>query len=326
MKGGERMAEWNSNNMIDIFASREFDFADKKKNVRTMTNYDLNRLTQMFKYKGLPDTVTKRDLELLVMTKGFGTWAEYGGNVYCLLSSLGGERNQNYMPTISIIANPYLNFNAELEIDKNCVVMPNDSMYVGVLPILVKHNTMLAENELTINIVDIISRVNDFLVANDDKAQKSAEKFIQDLIKGKIGVIAESGFMDNIRTLNTSSGSTSKPISEFIELEQYFKGSKYNELGLKSQFNMKREALNSSESELNDSVLLPLVDDMLECRQIAIDKVNKMFGLNITVEFNSAWEDMEEEPQEQEEQTDKSTRVEDEEPKEGEDNETEDTN
>ena len=319
------MAEWNSNNMIDIFANREFDFADKKKNVRNMTNYDLNRLTQMFKYTGLPDTVSKRDLELLVMTKGFGTWAEYKHNVYCLLSSLGGERNQNYMPTVSIIANPYLNFNAELKIDENCVVMPNDSMYVGVLPILVKHNTMLAENELTINIVDIISRVNDFLVANDDKAKASAEKFIQDLIKGKIGVIAESGFMDNIRTLNTSSGSTSKPISEFIELEQYFKGSKYNELGLKSQFNMKREALNSSESELNDSVLLPLVDDMLECRQIAIDKVNKMFGLNITVEFNSAWEDMEE-PQEQEEPIDNSTRVEDEKPKEGEDNETEDVN
>lgn len=319
------MKEWNANIMIDTFANMNFDFADKTRNVRTMTNYDLNRLTQMFKYKGLPDTISKRDLEMLVLTKGFGTWAEYKDNVYCLLSSLGGERNQNYMPTISIIANPYLNFNAELEIDKNCVVMPNDSMYLGVLPILVKHNTMLAENELTINIVDIISRVNDFLVANDDKAQKSAEKFIQDLIKGKIGVIAESGFMDNIRTLNTSSGSASKPISEFIELEQYFKGSKYNELGLKSQFNMKREALNSSESELNDSVLLPLVDDMLECRQIAIDKVNKMFGLNISVEFNSAWEDMEEDPQEQEEQADNSTRVE--EPKEGENNEqTEEVN
>ena len=318
------MKEWNSNIMIDTFANMNFDFADKTRNVRTMTNYDLNRLTQMFKYKGLPDTISKRDLEMLVLTKGFGTWADYKDNVYCLLSSLGGERNQNYMPTISIIANPYLNFNAELEIDKNCVVMPNDSMYLGVLPLLVKHNTMLAENELTINIVDIISRVNDFLVANDDKAQKSAEKFIQDLIKGKIGVIGESGFMDNIRTLNTSSGSTSKPISEFIELEQYFKGSKYNELGLKSQFNMKREALNSSESELNDSVLLPLVDDMLECRQIAIDKVNKMFGLNISVEFNSAWEDMEEDPQE--EQTDNSTRVEDKEPKEGENNETEETN
>ena len=319
------MKEWNANIMIDTFANMNFDFADKTRNVRTMTNYDLNRLTQMFKYKGLPDTISKRDLEMLVLTKGFGTWAEYKDNVYCLLSSIGGERNQNYMPTISIIANPYLNFNAELEIDKNCVVMPNDSMYLGVLPILVKHNTMLAENELTINIVDIISRVNDFLVANDDKAQKSAEKFIQDLIKGKIGVIAESGFMDNIRTLNTSSGSASKPISEFIELEQYFKGSKYNELGLKSQFNMKREALNSSESELNDSVLLPLVDDMLECRQIAIDKVNKMFGLNISVEFNSAWEDMEEDPQEQEEQADNSTRVE--EPKEGENNEqTEEVN
>ena len=31
-------------------------------------------------------------------------------------------------------------------------------------------------------------------------------------------------------------------------------------------------------------------DDMLQCRQEALEKVNKMFGTNITVEKNSSWD------------------------------------
>ena len=68
------------------------------------------------------------------------------------------------------------------------------------------------------------------------------------------------------------------------------KASLYNELGLQSNYNMKRESINSGESQLNEDMLHPLIDDMLRERQIALEKVNAMFGTNITVEFNSAWE------------------------------------
>ena len=290
----------------------KYDFMNKDKNIKESSLYDLARLTQMFKYKGLPNTILQRDLELLTMTRGFSTWIRKDNNVYALMGGLGGELNYNYMPKKAIIANPYLPVDGEFDIDVDCVVMPNDSLYMGVLPILNKYNSLLAENELTIYILTVISRVRDFLVANDDKAKASAEKYIEDLFKGKIGVIAEQSFMDNIRALATSSGvGSNKPFSEFIENEQYFKGSKFNELGLKSQFNMKREALNSSETDLNNSILLPFVDDMMDNRKKAIEKINKMFGLNITIEFNSAWEELEEikdEPIDEEKET--STRVE----------------
>ena len=277
---------------IDSF---KYDFTNKDKNIKETSLYDLTRLSQMFKYKGLPDTIPQRDLELLNMTRGFSAWIKKDDNVYALMGGLGGELNYNYMPKKAIIANPYVPIEGEFDIDVDCVVMPNDSLYMGVMPILNKYNAMLAENELTIHILTVISRVRDFLVANDDKAKQSAEKYIDDLFKGKIGVIAEQSFMDNIRALATSSGvGSSKPFSEFIENEQYFKASKFNELGLKSQFNMKREALNSSETDLNNSILLPFVDDMMDNRKKAIEKINKMFGLNITIEFNSAWEELEE--------------------------------
>ena len=57
---------------------------------------------------------------------------------------------------------------------------------------------------------------------------------------------------------------------------------------------MKREAVNTSEAQLNNDSLLPLIDDMLRQRQIGVEKINKMFGTNITVSLASSWEDRQE--------------------------------
>jgi hypothetical protein len=66
-------------------------------------------------------------------------------------------------------------------------------------------------------------------------------------------------------------------------------GTFYNEIGLNANFNMKRESIGEGESSLNEDSLLPLADEMLRCRKEDMDKINKMFNTNITVEFDSAW-------------------------------------
>ena len=53
---------------------------------------------------------------------------------------------------------------------------------------------------------------------------------------------------------------------------------------------MKRERLTANEVEANTDNLYPLVDDMLKCRRLALEKINEMFGLNIEVQFNSSWD------------------------------------
>ena len=79
-------------------------------------------------------------------------------------------------------------------------------------------------------------------------------------------------------------------IIQLIELQQYLKASWFNEIGLNTNFNMKREYLSAEEIAANTDVLLPLVDDMLECRQKALEKINAMFGTNISVTKNSSWD------------------------------------
>ena len=52
---------------------------------------------------------------------------------------------------------------------------------------------------------------------------------------------------------------------------------------------MKREAINSTEGQLNEDGLVPLVGSMLECRQMFADGINDMFGTDISVELSGAW-------------------------------------
>ena len=74
-----------------------------------------------------------------------------------------------------------------------------------------------------------------------------------------------------------------------IEYHQYTKASFLNDIGLNANYNMKREAINSNESNLNDDMLRPFIDDMLKMREEAIEEINKKYDLNISVSFNSAW-------------------------------------
>ena len=131
-------------------------------------------------------------------------------------------------------------------------------------------------------------RVIAMLTAPDDKTKLAAEAYLNKLENGEFGVIAENRFFEGVKMQSPPSNNGSY-LTQFIELHQYLKGSFYNEVGLNANFNMKRESLGDGETSLNEDSLLPLCDEMLRCRQEDIQKVNEMFGTDITVEFDSSW-------------------------------------
>ena len=167
--------------------------------------------------------------------------------------------------------------------------MPNDSLYLGLIPLFTRYASGMTENELSMKLAIINSRVVDLISAPDDRTRASAEKFLSDIADGKPGVIAENAFLDGIRAQPYGTTATNNTLTNLIETEQYFKASWFNELGLNANYNMKRESLNTSESQMNNDALLPLVDDMLKCRDRAVENVNEMFGTQVSLA--SSWED-----------------------------------
>lgn len=268
--------------------SQKYDFKNKDKNIDEMLRYMLRRSTQMFKYNGLPDSIPKYILELYLQTNGNVCFYKHNEKLYVFTGGMGGELNEYYLPTIYTISNPFLNLTKNLVIDEDCVVVANDSCYQGMLPQFKKYATGLVENELSMNIASINSRMISLISASDDRTLKSAESYVKHICDGDLSVISEDAFLNGVK-VQPYAKATNDTLSKLIEYNQYLKASWFNDIGLNANYNMKREAINSNESQLNDDMLFPTVDDMLERRKEGIEKVNKMYGTNITVELNSSW-------------------------------------
>lgn len=269
-----------------------YDFADKKRNIRNMVRYFLDRTQSMFKWTGLPDTIPERSFELYMQINGNVGIGEYGGKLYAFTGGMGGEPDPYYMPTIYTVANPALKMSEMYKIGENIVVIPNDSNYQGLLPMMQRYATGIVEAELSIYIALINSRLVDIFEAYDDRTKAGFDKMIEDVVRGKLAAVSSKSLDGAIKAFPYAN-STSRTMTDLIEITQYLKASFFNEIGLNANYNMKRESINSGESQLNNDALLPLVDDMLKRRQEGAEAANKMFGLNLSVSFASAWEDNE---------------------------------
>ena len=268
-----------------------FDFtycSDKAKVFENYCKYTFTRTQSMFTYEGLPDTIPVQWLESYLQRNGSCCIAEHEGKLYALLGNAGGELDEYYQPTIYTVANPALNLSKSFKIGEDCVYCRNDFDAVGLVPLVSRYCGLMTENLLTVRISDINMRMMNLLSAPDDNTLQSTKQYLKDLEEGKLGVVGETPFFDGLKLQSKGVGNGDYMI-QFIELQQYLKGSMYNELGINANFNMKREALSGQEVALNDDALMPLIDDMLKQRRAMCDELNQMFGLNVSVDYGSTW-------------------------------------
>jgi len=268
--------------------NKQYNYLDKPRNIKDYVRYMFNRSFAMFEYSGLPDTIPQIELEKILQIGGFGIWAKVNNDLYVFSGGLGGEQDVYYRPTIATVSNPALNISKNFIIDKECIVMPNDSMFMGLFPLFNRYCNMLNENDISMLLYDVNKRASFILSAQDDNTADSARDFLQKLFNGEQAVITDKNIIGAFKAENANTGN-STGIKDLIEYQQYLKASLYNEIGLNSNFNMKRERLNTSEVEMNSGNLYPLVDDMLNSRKNALEKINEMFGTNINIEFASSW-------------------------------------
>lgn len=281
----------------------KYVYNDKEKNIADYTGYFLSRMQSMFKYEGLPESMPQRNIELMLLCNGHICATEVNGVLYAFTGGLGGEPDVYYMPTIYTVSSPALNFSKNLKIGDECTVIRNNTMYQSILPLLQRYISLLVENDISLTMATINSRIMQILTAGTNNTRESAELYIENIKNGDLAIIGDTPIFDtsDFNLLSSNQGKTGI-ITDLIELQQYTKASLYNELGLNANYNMKRESINSGESVLNDDMLLPLVDDMLRSRQECFDEVNKKYGTDIKITLFSAWEDNEQEIQAEQEQ------------------------
>lgn len=262
---------------------------DKDLYLNNYVDMMFNRTQKMFKWKNLPNTIPQDILEKMLQKNGNVFCTKVNNEYYVFSGGLGGEPNIYYEPTIYTVSNPQLKESKNYKIDLDGILIRNDMSMLGLLPIFYKSAVLNCDCEISLNMLSVLLRTNYLISASDDKTKNSAEVFLNKIKNGDFSVIANSQFFDGVKL--QALGNESNIINQFIQLSQYIKASALNEIGINANFNMKKERLITSEVNINESALLPLVENMLECRKNACEKINNLFGLNIDVELSCVWKE-----------------------------------
>lgn len=272
----------------NIYKLYQQQIRDKDTAVTEFIANTLAKTQSMFEYAGLPDSIPQKELERLLQTTGNAFVTSVDGVLYALSGGKGGEPDVYGRATLYTVANPALKLNKTYDIQKDGVLIENDSNGESLLPLIGRYAVLHTDGLISLNTASILTRITMLISASDDKTKQSADEFLHKIQDGEFSIIGENAFFKGVN-MQTAPTTNSVYITQLIELIQYYKASMYNELGLNANYNMKRERLNLGEVSMNVDVLLPYVDNMLKERQNAVEKINEMFDTEISVKLASSW-------------------------------------
>lgn len=272
----------------NIYKLYQQQVRDKDTAVTEFMANTLAKTQSMFEYEGLPDSIPQKELERLLQTTGNAFVTSVDGVLYALSGGKGGEPDVYGRATLYTVANPALKLNKTYDIQKDGVLIENDSNGESLLPLIGRYAVLHTDGLISLNTASILTRITMLISTSDDKTKQSADEFLRKIQDGEFSIIGENAFFKGVN-MQTAPTTNSVYITQLIELIQYYKASMYNELGLNANYNMKRERLNLGEVSMNVDVLLPYVDNMLKERQNAVEKINEMFDTEISVKLASSW-------------------------------------
>lgn len=264
-----------------------FNISNKVGNENLLFNMFLSKTLTMFKYKGLPNSIPYEILENYLQTTGKVFIFKHNDDLIALPIELNSDKVDYYnRPTTG---NIFLNDEKNLiTVDlKDGVLISNDYLQLGFTELFNKYSYLINQSELTLYIANVWKRASKIISASDDSTIQSAKEYVNKIENGDISIISTNPIFNDLNI--TTDNVTSVSLSELIQYDNYFKSNLFNEIGLSSNKDMKKERLITSEIEQNNNVIYPFVDNMLDCRKTGISKVNEMFNLNISVEFDSSW-------------------------------------
>lgn len=276
---------------------------DVEFNFRTYFKLLTNKCMSLFKWEGLPETIDERFLMEQLILRGKVCFTEINGKLYALNGNVGGEPDCYYQPTQFIIANPILGSKTvkirqedgskSLEGLTGILVALTDIDQLiqpqfngGLYNLIYQTAGLLADNTSSINCAQINGRATVGYVADSEALANSAEEVLLDVYSGKPYRVMSQSIMDKIQAMPLATSGNNSTLMTLIEAHQYILAQFYNEIGIGGNWNMKRERINTAETELMKGSLDLSIWQMEKSLKEGIELVNQLFGTSITVDIN----------------------------------------
>ncbi len=178
------------------------DYLNKNYQLKKQNDYMYAKTLSMFNYEGLPETLDRVQIGTSNCKKnGYIFIIEHKNELYGVTGHLlGNEKDAYNRPTKIRVDNIALNIHKEFDIEKDGVLIKNDDLMLGIDYLLEKYNSLLIETEITMYLDNYNQRINTLISASDDATRESAERYLEQIQEGRLGVIGENKLFESLQT------------------------------------------------------------------------------------------------------------------------------
>lgn len=159
-------------------------------------------------------------------------------------------------------------------------------MQGGLYRLIYQTAGLLADNISSLNISQINGRVSQIWTADNDAMARTVEEIMRDIYEGHPYRVVSQDILNKVNAIPSAQTGQSNTLLNLIEAHRAILQDFYNEIGIGYQGNSKRERVNTAEIGLMKGCLDISLSGMLANLQAAVDKVNELFGTDITVDVN----------------------------------------
>lgn len=253
-------------------------------NQRTYLQY-VNRLTElsisMFDWKNLPDTIDARFLELALFNDGMAVFFKDEVMGYLGLQVMIGGALDVYRIPITRTAFAQNSYQMKLD-PSNSVIIFNNMLHTNSILDVQEMSKRLYEIQRTID-VNVIQQKTPKIITCTENQRLVMKNLYAQYMGNEPFIFGDKNLdLSGIKTLDTTSPYVA---DKLYDLKTQYWNEALTYLGISNVNTVKKERMITDEVQRNLGGTIASRYSRLFMRQQACEQINKMFGLNISVDY-----------------------------------------
>ena len=252
--------------------------------------YLAQRVFSLFEFSNIPENWDEEYLKFILIC--FGYCAVLRTDKFGVIPQQCGVSGYNvfYRPTRAIVCNPLFDRSYDLKIGEDCELIRLSPDWRGI-PDLIGHYADLMALTVTSIVVNLYnSRLAYVFTGSNQAFAESFKRMYDKLANGDPAVFIDKQLMNDNGEPNWTSFQQDLKSTYIIDLlqgaERCLLSQFFQEIGIPNIPYEKGERLNMEESTRNDYATQCLPDLWKRTINATLKKVNKLFGLNVSVDYN----------------------------------------
>lgn len=253
-------------------------------NQRTYLQY-VNRLTElsisMFEWKNLPNTIDARFLELALFNDGMAVFFKDEVMGYLGLQVMIGGKLDVYRIPITRTAFAQNGYRMKLD-PNNSVIIFNNMLHTNSILDVQEMSKRMYEIQRTID-VNVIQQKTPKIITCTENQRLVMKNLYAQYMGNEPFIFGDKNLdLSGIKTLDTTSPYVA---DKLYELKTQYWNEALTYLGISNVNTVKKERMITDEVQRNLGGTIASRYSRLFMRQQACEEINKMFGLNISVDY-----------------------------------------